>query len=70
MNMALGIPWPMLCGAIAGFSGYVVGWYRPLHGKWLGYAVEHDRDHHVHVEPEKRLCAGLAGQWLPIETGC
>jgi hypothetical protein len=46
----------------AGFSGYVVGWYRPMHGKWLGYNIEHDRDHHVHVEPEKRLCAGLGGQ--------
>lgn len=43
----------------ASFSGYVVGWYRPLHGKWIGYAIQHDRDNHVHVEPEKRLYKGL-----------
>lgn len=43
----------------ASFSGYVVGWYKPLHGRWIGYAVQHDLDNHVHVEPEKRLQPGL-----------
>lgn len=43
----------------ASFHGHVVGWYRPLHGRWLGYAVEHATDHHVHVEPGKRLRPGL-----------
>ena len=51
----------------ASFSGFVVGWYRPLHGRWLGYAVQNDRDNHVHVEPSSRLVA-RAGPWTLKES--